>query len=208
MKDPSSKKDENSYVCSGVPSSSSLRSCSSSYFIFLLPLTFAIIFSTETCFWVSHFLKTKTKQSIMLFLEFTSLYLMPSIATILKTTVYIGCLHHLTPYSLLFGFFLTSYLTFHWDHYGLCVVKPRGSLHTMYFDTLLTCYIISCLWNVILSWFSWHYPTWFCSYLLGYFFQKYFLPNTVYIWHNCLSFHCILLTLCTFPRVSYWLRRR
>lgn len=41
--------------------------------MFLLPLTFAIIFSFQTCFWASHSLKQKTsKWSITFFLELTS----------------------------------------------------------------------------------------------------------------------------------------
>lgn len=85
MKDLASKKDEKLLCVLWVPSSSSLRSCSSSYFIFLFPLNFSIIFSPDTYFCISRFLKT-IKQSInMLFFELTSLYLMTSIATILQT---------------------------------------------------------------------------------------------------------------------------
>lgn len=107
MKDPIPYERWNSLCDSGFhPFSSSLRPCLNSYFMFLLLLTFAIIFSIHTCFWVSHSLRQKKKQCITLFLELTSLSVMLFVTKILKKAVYIRWLHSFIPSSFLLDFCL------------------------------------------------------------------------------------------------------
>lgn len=143
--------------------------------MFLLLLTFAIILSFQTCFWVSYYLKQKTnKQMINHIFPWTHLSVMSFIVRILKKAVYICCLHHLIPYSLLFDFCSISSITIScWDYCELYAVKLLIIFSHQNTSSLVDMYDFLS-WNFTFLGFFDTTLSWFCSYLSGHSFKKYF----------------------------------